>query len=590
MKILVIGNGGREHALVWKLSQSPQVSTIFCAPGNAGIGKMATCIQIAANDISSLINFAKKEQIALTVVGPEEPLTLGIVEQFEHEGLRIFGPDSKGAILEGSKVFTKNFLKKYQIPSARYQTFTEAGEAKKFIKTIGAPCVVKADGLAAGKGVIVAQSVAEAEQAVDLIMKAKAFGAAGDTVIIEEFLRGEEASFLAFTDGVTVLPLPSSQDHKAIYDGDKGPNTGGMGAYSPAPVMTEALTRRVMDEVMLPTIRGMAAEGRPYKGMLYAGLMIDGDRINVLEFNCRFGDPECQPLLLRLKSDLVDIFQHCIDGTLKKITLEIDPRPSVCVVMASQGYPGSYTTGHEIKGLHKASKIDGVAVFHAGTASKNKKTVTSGGRVLGVTAMGESIKEAIDTAYAAVRLIRWEGCSYRQDIGHRALARLAGMSPPVVGIVMGSDSDLPVMRAAAEFLESMGIRFELTISSAHRTPEQACAYARDARSRGIQVIIAGAGMAAHLAGVLAAHTTLPVIGVPLDASSLNGLDALLSTVQMPPGIPVATMGIGKAGAKNAAVFAVRMLALQNAALHEKLLQHAHDMAEQVAAKNRALQM
>lgn len=590
MNILVIGNGGREHALVWKLSQSAHVSKIYCAPGNAGIGKIATCIDIAANDIASLMAFAVKEHIALTVVGPEEPLTLGIVEQFEKEGLRIFGPDSKGAILEGSKVFTKNFLKKYNIPTARYQTFTEASEAKKFIKTIGAPCVVKADGLAAGKGVIVAQSVAEAEQAVDLIMKAKAFGAAGNTVVVEEFLRGEEASFLAFTDGTTVLPLPSSQDHKAIYDGDKGPNTGGMGAYSPAPVMTEALTRRVMDEVMLPTVRGMEAEGRPYKGMLYAGLMIDGDRLSVLEFNCRFGDPECQPLLLRLKSDLVDIFQHCIDGTLNKIKLDIDPRPAVCVVMASHGYPGSYTTGYEIKGLQKAAKIEEVAVFHAGTTSKNKKTVTSGGRVLGVTAIGESIKEAIDAAYDAVRLIRWEGCFYRQDIGHRALARLAGMTPPAVGIVMGSDSDLPVMRAAAEFLESMGIRFEMSITSAHRTPEQACAYAKDARSRGMQVIIAGAGMAAHLAGVLAAHTTLPVIGVPLDASSLNGLDALLSTVQMPPGIPVATMGIGKAGAKNAAVLAARILALHDAALHEKLLKHARDMAEQVAAKNRALQM
>lgn len=588
MNILVIGSGGREHALIWKLRQSSQVDKIYCAPGNAGIKKIASCVDIAANDIDALLAFAQREQITLTVVGPEEPLTLGIVDLFQQKGLRIFGPDSKGAILEASKVFTKNFLKRYRIPTARYQTFTDLAEAQKFIKTIGAPCVVKADGLAAGKGVIVAQSVAEADQAVNLIMKDKAFGAAGNTVVVEEFLRGEEASFIAFTDGYTVLPLPSSQDHKAIYEGDKGPNTGGMGAYSPAPVMTDALTKRVMEEVMLPTVRGMAAEGRPYKGMLYAGLMIEGDRINVLEFNCRFGDPECQPLLLRLKSDLVEVFDSCIDGTLDTIRLVIDPRPSVCVVMASEGYPGKYTTGDEIKGLLKAARVEDVEVFHAGTAAKGKKTLTNGGRVLGVTAIGASIQEAIDKAYEAVQCITWSGCFYRRDIGYRALARMAGMHAPVVGIVMGSDSDLPVMQAAGEFFDFAGISYEMTISSAHRTPEQASAYAKSARERGLKIIIAGAGMAAHLAGVLAAHTTLPVIGVPLDASSLNGLDALLSTVQMPPGIPVATMGIGKAGAKNAAVLAARILALTDQAVQEKLEQHTRDMAEQVEAKNRAL--
>jgi len=588
MKVLVIGGGGREHALVWKLKQSGKVEAIFCAPGNAGIKDMAQCVDIASGNITALLDFALKEQIDLTVVGPEEPLTKGIVNLFQENGLRIFGPDSKGAILEGSKVFTKDFLKKYNIASARYETFAKRGAAKKFIHSIGAPCVVKADGLAAGKGVIIAGTVEEAEQAVDLIMKDKAFGAAGNQVVIEEFLQGEEASFIAFTDGKTVLPLPSSQDHKAIFDGDKGPNTGGMGAYSPAPVMTEALTKRVMAEVMLPTVRGMAAEGRPYKGMLYAGLMIDGDRIKVLEFNCRFGDPECQPLLMRLKSDLVDILEACIDGTLDQVRMEIDPRPTVCVVLASGGYPGKYSTGKAITGLRAAAKVEGVEVFHAGTATKGRQTVTSGGRVLGVTAVGDTIQAAIDRAYQAAKEIRWQGCYYRRDIGHRALARLTTAPQPVVGIVMGSDSDLPVMRAAADFLQSVGIGCELRIASAHRTPEEACAYARTARERGLKLIIAGAGMAAHLAGVLAAHTTLPVIGVPLDASSLNGLDALLSTVQMPPGIPVATMGIGKAGAKNAAVLAVRILALADAALHDKLEQHARTMAAEVAAKNKAL--
>jgi len=590
MKILVIGGGGREHALIWKLKQSDRVDTVFCAPGNAGIGNIAQCVDISVGDLATLLDFALKEQVDLTIVGPEEPLTKGIVDLFQKNNLRIFGPDSKGAILEGSKVFTKDFLKKNQIPSARYETFVKPGAAKKFIKSIGAPCVVKADGLAAGKGVIIAQTVEEAQKAVDLIMKEKAFGAAGNQVVIEEFLKGEEASFIAFTDGKTVLPLPSSQDHKAIFDGDKGPNTGGMGAYSPAPVMTEALTKRVMEEVMLPTVRGMAAEGRPYKGMLYAGLMIDGDRINVLEFNCRFGDPECQPLLMRLKSDLVDILEACIDGTLDKVQIEIDPRPTVCVVLASEGYPGKYVTGKAITGLRAAAKVEGVEVFHAGTAVKNRQTVTSGGRVLGVTAVGATIQEAIDRAYLAAKEIQWQGCYYRRDIGHRALARLTASTKPVVGIVMGSDSDLPVMRAAADFLQSVGVGFEISISSAHRTPEQACAYAKTARERGLKLIIAGAGMAAHLAGVLAAHTTLPVIGVPLDASSLNGLDALLSTVQMPPGIPVATMGIGKAGAKNAAVLAVRILAIEDAVLQEKLEQHARKMADEVAAKNQALTM
>jgi phosphoribosylamine---glycine ligase len=590
MKVLVIGGGGREHALVWKLKQSDKVGTVFCAPGNAGIEEMAQCVDISVGNITALLDFARKEQVDLTIVGPEEPLTKGIVDIFEQNGLRIFGPDKKGAILEGSKVFTKDFLKKHGIPSARYDSFAKRGAAKKFIRSIGAPCVVKADGLAAGKGVIIAQSVEEAEQAVDLIMKDKAFGAAGNQVVIEEFLTGEEASFIAFTDGKTVLPLPSSQDHKAIFDGDKGPNTGGMGAYSPAPVMTDALTKRVIDEVMLPTIRGMEAEGRPYKGMLYAGLMIEEDRINVLEFNCRFGDPECQPLLMRLKSDLVEILDACIDGTLDQVQIEIDPRPTVCVVMASEGYPGTYTTGKAITGLQAAARVEGVEVFHAGTAVKGRRTVTNGGRVLGITAVGDTIQMAIDRAYLAIREIQWQGCYYRRDIGHKALSRFVISSRPVVGIVMGSDSDLPVMQAAADFLSTVGVSFELTISSAHRTPEQACAYARTARERGLKLIIAGAGMAAHLAGVLAAHTTLPVIGVPLNASSLNGLDALLSTVQMPPGIPVATMGIGKAGATNAAVLAVRILAIGDEDLQGKLEQHVQDMAAQVAAKNKALTM
>lgn len=590
MKVLVIGSGGREHALVWKILQSSRVSKIYCAPGNAGIKRMAECVDLSATDVDGLVSFAKDEKIDLTVVGPELSLTAGIVDVFEGEGLRIFGPSQEGAILEGSKVYTKEFLKKYKIPSAKFKVFKDSKKAKKYIDKHGAPLVVKADGLAAGKGVIVALTTQEAKDAVDLIMKDKAFGEAGNKLIVEECLKGEEASFIAFTDGKTILPLPTSQDHKAVYNGDKGPNTGGMGAYSPAPVVTEKIADYVMKKVMLPTIKGMAKEGRPYKGMLYAGLMIDGDKVNVLEFNCRFGDPEAQPLLMRLKSDVVDIFDAVIDERLDQVDMKIDPRPTVCVVMASGGYPGRYTTGKVIRGLKKASAVRGVVVFHAGTSIKNGRVSSAGGRVLGVTAVAKDLEKAINAAYKAVDQISWTGSFFRTDIGAKALSTRQELdAKPVVGIVMGSDSDLPVMKAAADFLTSMGIPFEMTVASAHRTPERAALFAATAREKGVKLIIAGAGMAAHLAGVLAAHTDLPVIGVPLDASPLNGMDALLATVQMPPGVPVATMGIGKSGAHNAAVLAARILALNDKELAAKVAEYKIAMAKEVEEKAKRIE-
>jgi phosphoribosylamine--glycine ligase len=577
MKILVVGSGGREHALVWKLAQSRRVDKIFCAPGNAGIGQDAECVGIAADDIRGLVRFARREKIDLTLVGPEISLTKGIVDSFAKNGLSVFGPSRRAAILEGSKVFTKKFMKKYSIPSADFMVFTRREKALAYLDKIGVPVVVKADGLAAGKGVIVAQTLTEAKNAVNLIMKDRAFGEAGNRVVIEEFMEGEEASFLAFTDGKTVLPLPSSQDHKAIYDGDGGPNTGGMGAYSPAPVLTAKIEKQVMNKIMVPTVKAMAKEGRPYKGILYAGLMITNDIARVVEFNCRFGDPEAQPLLMRLQSDLVDVVEAVLNGTLNKVKLKIDPRPTVCVVMAS---------GDKISNPQ-------VVTFHAGTAMKNGKMVTAGGRVLGVTAIAGTLQEAITKAYAAVSVINWKDCYYRKDIGQKALQRgeaaekvsgLAGSGQSVVGIVMGSDSDLPVMQAAADLLREFGIPHETTVVSAHRTPAKAAQYAASARERGLKVIIAGAGMAAHLAGAMAAHSILPVIGVPLDASPLNGLDALLATVQMPPGIPVATMAIGKAGARNAAVLAAQILGVSDQALAGKLLLHRKTMAAQVEEK------
>jgi len=421
MKILVVGSGGREHALVWKINQSPRASKIYCAPGNGGISRLAECVDIQATDIPSLLKFAKQERVRLTVVGPELPLTMGIVDEFEKEGLRIFGASRKSSEIEGSKTFAKNLMKKYGIPTAEYRSFTSRDEAVKYIREKGAPLVIKADGLAAGKGVIPVGNMEEAVDAVDLIMIKKAFGEAGKRVVVEEFLTGEEASFLVFTDGESVITLPTSQDHKPIFDEDKGPNTGGMGAYSPAPIVTEDLHKQIMKEIIQPTISGMAAEGRKYKGVLYAGLMITDGKANVLEFNARFGDPETQPLLMRMKSDIIPVLEATIDGNLSQIKVEWDDRAAVCVVMASEGYPGSYKKGFEINGLEDTSKIPGVEVFHAGTVIKDGKIISSGGRVLGVTALEHGIKDAIDLAYRAVKNIHWEGVHYRQDIGRKAL-------------------------------------------------------------------------------------------------------------------------------------------------------------------------
>jgi len=589
MNVLVIGSGGREHALVWKLQQSPKVTKIYCAPGNTGISALAECVAIGANQVEELAEFARTKKVTLTIVGPEEALTLGIVDYFSAKGLRAFGPSKLAAALEGSKAFMKDLLKKYQIPSGFYQVFDNREEAVHYIRQKGAPLVIKADGLAAGKGVIVAATVDEAVAAVDLILTDQAFGAAGSRVLVEEFLPGEEASFLAFTDGKTVLPLPTAQDHKAVYDGDKGPNTGGMGAYSPAPVVTEAIHRQAMEKIMLPTVQAMAAEGRPYKGVLYAGLMINNGVAKVLEFNCRFGDPEAQPLLMRVQTDLVDIVEAVIDERLDQVALALDPRPAVCVVMASGGYPGVYARGKVIDGLDSDFHQD-VMVFHAGTTKNNEgQTVTAGGRVLGVTARAEDLAKAIGLAYEAVAKISWDGAYFRKDIGQKAL-RMMNHGGRTVGIVLGSDSDLPVFAGCRDFLREMGIAHEIIVASAHRTPERAANYAITARNRGLKVIIAGAGMAAHLAGVLAAHTTLPVIGVPIDASALNGLDALLSTAQMPPGVPVATMGIGKSGARNAAILAAQILATADADMAEKLTAFKAALAAQVIEKSKAIEM
>lgn len=421
MKVLVVGGGGREHALCWKISKSPIVKALFCAPGNVGISKHATSVDIKVTDIESMVRFARAEEIDLTVVGPEIPLSLGIVDRFQEENLNIFGPNKAAAEIESSKVYSKNLMKKYDIPTAFFSTFYDYGDAVNWVKEVKPPLVIKADGLAAGKGVIICHTEDESIDALDGIMRSKIFGDSGDRVVIEEFLQGEEVSFIAFTDGENVLPLASSQDHKALLDGDKGPNTGGMGAYSPAPIVTSELHGAIMNQVMIPTVRALKEEGRVYKGILYAGLMIEGTDIKVLEFNCRFGDPEAQPLLMRMRSDIVPIMRAISRGGVAEGEFQWYDQASVCVVMASKGYPGDYKKGFQIDRIDDVNNMDGVIVFHSGTSRDGSNIVANGGRVLGVTALGDNIPDAISTAYNAVNHIDCESLYFRTDIGEKAL-------------------------------------------------------------------------------------------------------------------------------------------------------------------------
>ena len=426
MNVLVIGGGGREHAIAWKLASSPRAARVFVAPGNAGTAREPGVTNVAVTSIPGLVAFARENDVGLTIVGPEAPLAAGVVDAFREAGLAIVGPTRAAAQLEASKDYAKAFMARHGIPTAAYRTFTDAGEAKAYVAARGAPIVVKADGLAAGKGVVVATTVAEATDAIDAMLVGHSMGEAGARVVVEDFLAGEEASFIVLVDGRNVLPLASSQDHKRLADGDTGPNTGGMGAYSPAPVVTPALHARIMREVIMPTVEGMAADGIPYTGFLYAGVMIDAAGTpRVLEFNCRLGDPETQPIIARLKSDLVDLAEHAARGTLDRAEAEWDRRAALGVVLAAAGYPESPRRGDPITGLDRidAARHPGVAVFHAGTALEDGQVVTSGGRVLCVTALGDSVKLAQRAAYAAIAEIRFEGMQFRTDIGHRAVAR-----------------------------------------------------------------------------------------------------------------------------------------------------------------------
>jgi len=427
MRILVIGSGGREHCLVWKLAQSKKVDKIFSAPGNGGISELAECVDISPTDIKELADFAKQKEIDLTVVGPEAPLVAGIVDEFESQGLKIFGPSKQAAKLEGSKIFAKDLMRQYGIPTADFAVFDSFKKAIAYLQEIEFPCVLKADGLAEGKGSIVVHSKEEGESTINKMMIEKIFGAAGEKIIIEKFLTGEEASIIAFTDGKTILPLPSSQDHKQIYDGDRGPNTGGMGAYSPAPIVDKQRFDFSKEKILEGIIRGLREEGIVYKGIIYAGVMINKEEVKVLEFNVRFGDPETQAVLPRLNNDLVEILLATLDNRLEEIKLDINPQSAICVVLASRGYPGKYERGKEIFGL---DKIEDTLVFHAGTKYQtvtshqspvtSKKIITNGGRVLGITALGDSLEQARDKVYREIDKIHFEGMQYRRDIGEKA--------------------------------------------------------------------------------------------------------------------------------------------------------------------------
>jgi len=423
VKVLVVGGGGREHALAWKLAQSPRLTRLYAAPGNPGIAAHADCVPVRDTDLDELVALARRERVELAVIGPELPLSLGLRDRLSDAGVLVFGPSQAAARLESSKAFAKDLMARYGIPTARFRVFQNADAARRFCRELGAPLVVKADGLAAGKGAMVCATLPEADAAIRLCLDEGAFGAAGRTVVVEEFMTGEEASFFVITDGASALPLPAAQDHKTIFDDDRGPNTGGMGAYSPAPVMDEAMTGRVMEEIVTPTLAAMAKEGAPYAGVLFVGLMIGPDGPRVVEFNCRFGDPECQAILPRLDEDILPVFEAVASGRGLPASLRWRREASVCVVLASPGYPGTPRAGLPIEGVEAAAALPGVHVFHAGTARRDGALLTAGGRVLGVQTLGGDIRAAIERAYDAVGRIRFEGMQFRHDIGRRALAR-----------------------------------------------------------------------------------------------------------------------------------------------------------------------
>ncbi len=560
MNILIVGAGGREHALAWKCNQSPKTTNLHVTPGNGGIESIAKCWYLT--DHQEIIQKAKDEGIDLVLIGQEDYAVNGLTELFLDEKIKVFGASQQAAQLEGSKEFSKKFMKRQQIPSADFEAFQDPEKAKAYLKTLQPPFVIKASGLAAGKGVLICSDIQSAEKGIEEIMKDKVFGNAGDTIVIEEFMEGEEASWFVFTDGKNFVSLPSLQDHKRQLELDQGLNTGGMGCYAPAPVVTPEVEKIVTETIVEPTLKGMAEEGNPYKGILYVGLMIKDGVPRVVEYNIRFGDPECQPLMMLLDSDLIDIAEAVADERLDQIKVKWKNKAAATVILASGGYPQSYKKGFTIQGLEEIESADDLMVFHAGTKKDGNRFLTAGGRVLGLTTTGDNLLEALNKAYQNTKKISWPGMQYRRDIGIKGLKRTRSrpLDTTLVGIVLGSASDLKIAKKATDIFDQFGVEYELIVSSAHRTPERTRDFVQSAPAKGIEVFIAIAGMAAHLPGVVAAETHLPVIGVPVNASAYSGHDALLSIAQMPPGIPVATVGIDRGD--NAALLAVQILSIK----------------------------
>ncbi len=612
IRVLIVGSGGREHALGWALARSPHRPHLWFAPGNAGTLALGPSVPVDPLDIPALVQAAWGLRADLTVIGPEAPLAAGVVDRFRAAGLPVVGPSQAAARIESSKAFAKEVMAAAGIPTAPWRTFDDVGDAVAFVRNAGRPLVVKADGLAGGKGVAVCRNPAEAEAAVLRAMVEGAFGAAGRRVVVEERIAGEELSALAVTDGRAVRLLLPARDHKRLLEGDRGPNTGGMGAVAPVPL--DASTEREVVGILERAVAELARRGCPFTGILYAGLMLTDRGPQVLEFNCRFGDPEAQVILPLLASDPVELLLAAVEGTAHRLAPRWHAGAAVGIVLAGGRYPEAAERDLPIEGLERTWPQ--VVVFHSGTALREGRVVTAGGRVCTVVARGESVEAARDRALAVAGEIRFAGRQYRRDIGLRtALLPVTGGAPapgdglvpgrpeagtgagsgegrsarPRVGIMVGSESDLPMVEEAAAVLRRLGVPFEATVASAHRSPERARRLALEAEGRGWRVIIAAAGGAAHLAGAVAAHTVLPVIGVPLEATPLGGLDALLSTVQMPPGVPVATVAIGAWGMRNAALLAAQILAAADEDLRERLRQEKARLAETVEAQAAAVQ-
>lgn len=579
MKVALIGGGGREHALAWKIAQSPQLEKLYAFTKNPGIAKYAEIIDIDIKNFEKLSDFLLKNKVDYVMIGPEDPLVSGMVDYLEQKGIKAFGPNKLGAQLEGSKDFTKEVLAAAGAPTAAYKTFCGVAPALEYLKNKNTyPIVLKADGLCAGKGVVIASTYEEAETFVKEIFETKVFGSAGEKLVIEECLEGEEVSIFAITDGKTVKYLSPVQDHKRIFEDDKGPNTGGMGTYAPATLITPSILEEIDQKIIHPVLNTLKERGIIYKGVLFAGIMMTNEGPKVLEFNCRFGDPETQVLMPLLETDFIDILSGVTEGRLHEIKIELSLKKAVCFVAASAGYPGSYLKGKEIYGLDKIH----AQVFHAGTEEKNGKILTAGGRVLNVVSLANTVEEAREKALFEIGKISFEGMQFRKDIAMKELTR------PKVAVIMGSDSDMPVLSETFKVFESMEVSFKVYVLSAHRTPEEVAQVVKGFSYKGFKVVIAAAGMAAHLPGVVAAYTDLPVLGVPIE-SKLGGLDALYSIVQMPGGVPVAAMSLGKAGAKNAAIFSLEILGLSDFKISALLKEYKEKQKKAVLEKNKLIQ-